>query len=604
MIEALLGLIQYVYSFFSSYGVYIFLYYGVVLLALAILSVAIIAREAPKVAKGIDRQAILILIAILLCFFVIESSLVPPTQHMYDDEYIYDGIAKNIMYSHFGGTCNIYSSTGGCLSGLSGGAPTTFYYEPIGWPLLMASAFLVWQPSFQSSFNAEMVLALTSIAAVFYVAYMLFDDSMVALFSALGFAATPLFMSYSRTSVINVPALAFSMLSIAALLTYKRSRSGPAAFATCSIVAFTFTVKTEAIAILTPILIAAYILCGQSGKRTRMPTKRLAMYAAFALLLVAPQLVFLYTTYTTSTYNQFIGLPRFSLQILNQNIAPDLLFWFNEFQSVRVNNAYGIIWHAEYPVLYTVMAILGLVLMLARRMYRMVLLLAIWFCVVVGFYSSYYAGSVTYGLGINARFYVMAFPVICMPMAFFAASAYKRVSSAVGRKAGIKGHNSRLTRTRLLASVVIIIAILAEPALQFASIVTMQPQLQAQFAGERASEMFDISSSSGVPSNCFVITPQPQLWWMLNKSAIYVSDALNASTMADIYNMSGGCIFFDQGADCYLYEAPNTGYLDTPALCNAVLGNLTTTTVDSELYTKFGWQAYFALYKAATPGAR
>ncbi len=578
------------YSVISN-GTSIYLYYDMALLVCLIASAIWARKYASAMLKGVGRETMLALFAIVLAFLIVEALFVSPTLQMYEDEYIHMGIAKEILLDHVGGICSLSSQTH-CLAGTAG-----FFQQPIGWALLMAIAFGIFGIGFSTAFNLALALSALSVALVFYISYAMLKDRKVSLLATLSFAATPLFMTYARSTVLDIPSLTMSLLAISTMLTYFKYDNIRTRVATIFSFGFALVMKVDAI-ILVPIA-AAFLLSYKYDFRRGVlkgSIGNLAVLCAALFAIVLPQLLFIYTTYTTNTFGQAIGGPRFSTAFFMQNIVENVKFWFDFYGNATLPSL-GYYWHSEYPAVYTVLAIVGLAAMARKGMGRQATLLAAWFSIVLIFYTSYYAGGVLYGLGSDVRYFMLDFPVVSILMAAGAIYVYRAaIGVAAVKVRGVRRAVSRRHHARLIATLALVL-LMAEPTWQFFSIVTLPPLQQAAFAAERASMYFFMAHDSVIPHSCMVITFEPHLWWMLNYSNIFASWILMPKYWAAAQNISGGCYYFARTIDCSLSYINNTGYQNPSVTCQQLFSNFTMVPVYVENYTKFGWNDTIGIYR-------
>lgn len=584
------GILTGVVNALVANGTYTFLYYDVALLAAALVSILLVGTIVLRELSGVKRRTIMMLVLLLAVFFLVEELFVAQTQQMYSDEYIHDGIAKNIFMDHNGGICS-FSSITECVPDTAG-----LFQQPIGWATMMASAFVVAGATFQTTFNLSMIISLLIIFLVFLLAYLLIQDEQVALLSAVLFAATPLFMTYARSTVLDIPSLAVSLLAICMLMVYMRQKGIRTGIAVVTCTALALVMKVDAIIIL-PIMLVMLLSYehGFSGRRAGRQLRLFALLFVMLLVLISPQLAFLYNSDTTSTFGQLPGAPKFSISILSNNTVPNIQFWLDSYESSNISMPAGYYWHAEYPVVYTVLAIVGVGTLLYRRRIRQASMLCIWFVIVFTFYSAYYAGSVTYGIGSDMRYYLLDFPVIAILAAVTLMYLYRAAATA------LRGSSPQARSRRRAIMAAILLLALAEPAYQFVTIVTLPTLQQAPFAAERAGEVLDLQNYRQVPPGCMVITFEPHFWWMLGYPNIYTSWVFTPGNWRIMQQISNGCLYFDRSVDCYIALPPNSGYSDTQTECNQIFSNFTLEPVAVENYTQFGWNATMGIYKVLHP---
>lgn len=410
---------------------------------------------------------------------------------------------------------------------------------------------------------------------------------------------------------MDIAALAFLLLAISMLLTWSRERGAATAMAAVFSTAFALTMRVELV-IMLPVFVAV-LIAGSNGRMGQRwsafrGTKRLLLVAVF-VVIVLPELVFIYVDYTTTSFGQQPGHNIISLQILETNILPSTAFWLDEYQSVTDESMGGAQWHAEYPLVYTLLGVLGLALMVLRGRRAAAAVLMLWFAIVLVFYSAFFLGIVNWEDGIDiSRFFMEAFPAVSMAAAFFTVGVCRAAPPQLsGRKIYRRMHpHPNSARYRAVVLLSILLLLFAGPVYQFITIVTLPPASTIPFGPLRSWLAFDAASAQDVPSNCVVLSYIPQFWWMLNRSSMYAGLALNRSIYEAANGVSGGCMYLNTDDKCYgasylLNASQNQSYALN---CDAYFSNFTTTVVATENYSGFGYNRTWVLYRILAPTAR
>jgi len=579
-------------GFFSNNHDFFF-YYTIALLAFLAISLVFCSGSIRTELARAKKKHLVMLAAAIVVFAAVEIAFVPLTIHLYSDEYIYMSMAKTMLYDHTAGICS-FSTSLHCIPGTLG-----LFQQPVGWPLVLAITYAVSGISLYGGLNATLALSAISMLMVFLIALLMFDDSGTALLSACVFGATPLFLSYSRTMVSDTPMLAFMLLSVMLTLLYSKTRRIPVGIAAVAATLYTLLIKTDAV--LTVVIIAGCVVSYWKpilGKRkeARREVLKLAALAVLFVLLVLPQFAFLYNS---NKYNNF-GAPygqKFSLGLFWSNLPENVNFFLGKY-SYMVAPVGGYRYNIEYPLAYTVFAVIGAVLLLCGRKFKEAGALLVWFFSMFVVYTAYYAGSALFSVGIDIRYFLGIFPVVAILASCGLLGVWKAIScrlESAPRKKAPKGKEFRSPYSDLMLAFLLVL-VFTGPVTYFIAIVAMPPQNIYAFAAEREDQRFILEVNSTVPKNCFVLSYVPTLWYVLNRSSMY-ADWMNVKGYRNmVLNQSGGCIYFLHDLNCNL-STGNSQYDNTKLGCAMLHRSFTMEQVAADPYYNYGWDLTFALYK-------
>ncbi|MDE1822924.1 MAG: glycosyltransferase family 39 protein [Candidatus Micrarchaeota archaeon] len=584
---ALLGILSSAFlPFYNNFGTIYFVYY-IDVLALLAAALVIARKEIASQFAGIGRRGWYPIMAVIAAFLLVELLLVQPYHLVYNDEYIYMSIAKSMITDHVFGICSFSTATH-CVPGTTG-----FFHQPGGWPLLLAAAFSIFGIGIGTAYYLTLLMSAISVLLVFLISYMLFSDARQALMSSVALASIPLFLSYSRTSLADPSALAFLLLSILLFMVYLRQKSLRTGFAAVMAFAFLTCIKTEMV-IAVPIL-AGFLLLSSGwfrGRDARARIWKAVALAAFAAVLLIPQMAFFYYSAQDSFGAAiYMDQSKLSLQNLGKNMQDNLLFWTGAFSTMRTSGGgvFSFVYHVEFPLTLTAFAVIGAAAMVALKKFRELAMLLVWFLAIFLFYTSYYAGSALYGLGVDARYFLGSFAALSVFAGYGFVQAYEFI-----RGMG-KGRSRKRWGTPLLT--MLFLLFISMPLYQFVTITMLPASTIAPYAGQRAGEAYLLSNLDKIPQNCTVITFKPPFWYVMNRSNIYATWATSQSKRATLMNMSHGCLYFDYDLNCYEGNRPGTGYGNTENECRAVLSNYTYETVSTGNYTGYSWDVVWHIYR-------
>ncbi len=590
-------LLQALSSFLSIFeygnGEVFYFYYDIGLLIALVASSAIAFKYVAKNAAVAGRKRLAVLAAIIAVFLVVEILFVPATQQLYNDEAIHMSIAKAMIYDHIAGICS-FSLEPHCVAGTAG-----LLQQPTGWATMLSVAFLIFGIGFGTGFNLVLLLSCITIALVFYSALMLLDNGDAALVAAALFAFTPLFLTFSRSTILDTPTLTVFMLAVSLLLTYLSGKRKVVGIAACVAIAYTMIMKVDAILIL-PIALVIFLalgreLIGKQGKKHRMTVVGLVIFLA---LLILPQLIFVYNSWNLNNFGAQQGQSRISLGNLVANAPVNVLFWFGAYGSILTPTGWQT-YNIEFPLAYTLLAAIGAIVLWRGGKTREAAIFLFWFSIVFLFYTSYYGGSVLYSAGDDVRYFMLAFPAVAM----LASSGIVGMLSAARKKAAKRrkrpaGAGKAKNRKRLimLVALALLVFMVSDLAFEITTTVMKPPQDIYPFSAERFQQQIIEGNYTLIPRSCFVLTYEPPLWQVLNVSNIYADWILIPPLKSELLNLSHGCLYFEYSLDCVIntggYKLDNT----TPG-CSKIMSNYTMSPIVTAPYDKFGWNYTFAIYK-------
>ncbi len=581
-----LGIGYYIINFVDANFTSMFFYYYILVL-LALAGAAVLSRSDMKKylkSAGIFKEWRL-LILLFFFFVAVEAILVQPTHMLYNDEYIYESIAKTMIFDHIFGICS-FSTPYHCVNGTIG-----FFHQPGGWPLLEAVGFYVFGVHAYIAYDINLLLYSFSVVLVFAISYSLFRNRLAAVSAAAIFGFMPLVMTYSRSGISDISMLALELLSVFLMIAYIKTKSRRIAIAAVFSIAFTMCTKVDG-AVILPIALAMLLLEAYlaGGGRRLIPRRKVEAAAIILLIIVAiPQFMFLYTSLGHSFgVASGQGQHKFSIQNFDGNIYTNLLFWTGWYSNVAYSAGY--LYHVPFPVFATIFAVFGAAWLSRRRQYGSLAFLLAWFSAVFIFYTFYYAGSFTYGLGDDARYFFSAFAAL----AILAGLGFSFAYGYVCKLAGLAGRDDR--RKRMALGMLVALLLVSNYAVLIEGSVIGSPTQIAPFAAERADQAFLESNYMKIPEGCYVITFKPPFWYTLGYGNIYTTWVNYPQYYSRLMNLSGGCLYFDYSTSCYIGGTDGI-YGNTQNECSAIFSNFSVSEVAGEAYNNFGWNTTFAIYK-------
>ncbi len=374
-----------------------------------IASIAIGRRHFAAVLRdsGLDARKLAIAIGILAIFVVAEAAFVVPTQQLFFDDAIYQAGALDLMHTGQAWMCN-YGSPSTCYSG-------QIYHEPIGTSFNIAIAFIIGGVNSGSAYDTEFFLGGLAVLMTFLVALVMTKDFTASAFAELLMALSPALLAWARPTTSDMPMLAYSLVALFCMLVFMRRKTAITLAASAFSLAMLTYMKVDALAYII-VIPAIFLVLDESSLRKSlavnfrklrehlMDTRFLVILLLF-VLAVSPEAVYTVHEQVSGSYgyqgayiqescaapgaanstvvaNGKIGLAEF-----DANICSNLEFWIGAFDKEYI----------VQPLAFTALGILGAALM---AVYDRRLLLAVggWFLVFFLLYTSFYAGSVTYGV--------------------------------------------------------------------------------------------------------------------------------------------------------------------------------------------------------------
>ena len=215
--------------------------------------------------------------------------------------------------------------------------------------------------------------------------------------------------------------------------------------------------------------------------------------------------------------------------------APTCGFWSNLYK-----NQYVI-----QPAYFTLLALVGVALMIILARKRALAALALWFVPLFLLYTAFYAGGVNFGIDWRFMISLMAVPAL---LGGFALGSIADYLTSLASK--------RLThRKSLLRALSYLIAILMVLSLFYviyteASLLSVNPGTIQQAGDARFYESFIYNDSHLIPANCLVYTYDPTLFNINNRSAAQIGDLYYGGFFANA-SAEYSCSVVDIGYWCF-----------------------------------------------------
>ncbi len=502
---------------------------------------------------GINRRHLRYAVFILMIFVVLELFLVKPTQQLFFDDAIYQAMAQQLLHSGQAWMCD-YGTPISCVSG-------EIFHEPIGPSFNIAVTFALLGVHEWTGYYSSFAVSMISVFLVFLIAFMLSGDFRVAAFSELLMALSPILLVWAMPTTSDIYTLAYALVAVFFMLVFMKNRN----IYTFSMLLFgsalvTYMKVDEAL--LLPVILAGIILMDSAGIRKSLAVNYSALKKALSgtrvlvlllfVVVLAPEIIYTYNQLLTGNYGysgtqisntcatQYSSSPaagNFNLQNFDYNLCSNLSFWLGAYDSQYVMQ----------PLAFTAFAVLGAVSMFFTGYRKELLFLALWFLAFFIIYTAFYAGSVLYG--VDWRFMLSTIAQASILGGFGCVAIVDMAGSLYGRVFRGNAYKRHRRTVRLVAYAAIFI-------ISIYSIYLLVPRLGVnpanipQAGDARFYENFVYNESHMVPDKCMVLSYDPTLMNLVNKTSAQMFYAYNSTALSS-FQKQYGCVVVDYGYWCY-----------------------------------------------------
>ncbi len=501
--------------------------------------------------RGMDRYSLAIVAAIIAFFLIFSLLYVSPVEQLYFDENIYQGIALNILN---------HGNSLWCQFG-TGYVKTCYinalYHDPVGWAAFLAIAFALFGIGTQTAYALELLCGALSILFVFLLASVLWERRSFAVLASLAMAVMPNLFVWARTQAdFDLPFMMLAVLSFFFFVVFVKRKNlytlGSFAFT----LALTSYMRIEAI-LLVPVFFVLMLAFGEKGiwetfhSRLKEIMKTFAENtAALVVLLVfivalLPQIYYVTAEAQQPSYGQSAAQAVISLSNFQNNIGVNTSFLLGQLNGISY---YPTVFHyAIFPL-----GVVGAAALLLRRKtknrFGILLLLGLWFLTYFLFYTSFYAGSVLYG--VDSRFMLQLLPALCLLAAYALVGVGDVAVLAVSKIARKSRSGSMDKAVFYLTSAAAAIALLIVPFAFLIPIVTLPPgQMPQQTVILGAANTF-YREYTAVPANCLVFSFTPDIWYEVNRSSAQFNYLLGSNETLRGLISNYSCLVIDYGYWC------------------------------------------------------
>lgn len=454
---------------------------------------------------GLPRQTRLLLTALLLGAVTFVAFQVPRQNRILFDEHIHQNIGQSIMALGEAVMCN------------NGEAAFAEYEcharevnkQPNGYGYYLAWFYRLFGAHEWVSHAANNVALLIGLAAIAGIALALWGSVRSAVLAAALYAGTPLVLRWSNTAAVEPSAAAFAALAVWSAVHHLRRASTGSLLLAVGATSFACHFRYDTVLVLLPL--ALFALLNHRDTLLRPATLWGIAIMAACLLPLAWQL------YAFRNFDWGSNGQKFGWAVVAKNFHDNGWFYLR---------------NERYPVVFTALALVGLI---AARPWRVTLLPILWALLSWAIFLSFYAGS--YNYGVDERFSLMT----AAPLAVLAAAGSERLLGWLDR------------RWRLGPAVVTLAVGAWLPFLPLAR-VEGEEGIDARHDVEFARSVAD-----RIPDDALVFAHQPSIWLVLGKNAAQTSHALVNDVRPMARHYTGG-LYFHWNYWCSLGPLPPEQY--------------------------------------------
>jgi len=263
--------------------------------------------------KKTGRNTLILLFLIFLIGFALRIPAVP--FHMMTDEFYYMEAAKNIIKT---GEPNLCSYSDVEIESCS------LIFKPLMFPFILGLIFLFFGVNSFAVISVSVIFGTLSIVLIFLLAYLLFKEREIGLWSALLLALNPMHITWSRTAETNIISLFFTLLTFVLFLYYFRVRDKKILSLGLLTTAFVINIRPEngLLLILVPLLFYLFDHDMLELGIKNMRNKEFWIFSVIFIMMLLPYFIFLSNTIASHGYTCSSGKcysQLFSLDAVKNN---------------------------------------------------------------------------------------------------------------------------------------------------------------------------------------------------------------------------------------------------------------------------------------------
>ncbi len=327
----------------------------------------------------LPRHAFGTTLAISLLALVLTIAVAPHTNRIFYDEHIYQGVGQNLSDLHLAQMCNDGRVEYGQLECARG----EYNKEPYGYPYLLSVAYrlLGVHDGIAHAINAVSTLLLVWVA--FLLTTALFADRRAGLAAGLIAALIPQQLLWSHTASAEPTAALLSAIAVLASVAFVQLRTHQTLLWAVVMTVFASQFRPESILVVPLVLVVVALYAPGEFKQPRF------WWASLLGLVLST--VYLGHLFAVRQESWGAVSEPFSLTYVTANLGVNGGFYWGDMR---------------FPVVYTVLAVIGVL----GRPGRAAIVAGLYFLLFWGVFLAFYAGS--YNFGADIRFSLLTHPAL------------------------------------------------------------------------------------------------------------------------------------------------------------------------------------------------
>ena len=488
----------------------------------------------------LPRRAIVTVLGTSLLALVLTTMVAPHTNRIFYDEHIYQGVGQNLSDLHLAQMCNDGRVEYGRLECARG----EYNKEPYGYPYVLSVVYRVLGVHDWIAHGVNAVGNALFVWVAFLLTSALFSDLRAGMVAGLVAALIPQQLLWAHTASAEPSAALMSAVAVLATVAFVRIRTTQMLLWAVTATVFAMQFRPES-ALLVPLVLS--IVAFYAADEFRQ-----ARFWWACLLGLVLSTVYLGHMFTVRNETWGAASAPMSLEYLVSNLTVNGGFYVGD---------------PRFPVLYSVLAMIGLV----GRPGRASVVAALYFLLFWGVFLVFYAGSYNYGA--DVRFSLMTHPALVV-------LAGVGVSTICTVAARWTANTSRVARVCGVGLCV-----------QF---LWYMPQVRA--TGEEAwAARADVDFAHEVirelPENAVVLTHNPSIFLLRGVNAAQMSLVTNGRLATEFAARYAGGVFLHWNFWCNVNDPVQV------AFCENVRDGY-----QSELFREYRERDYrYAFYRVTVP---
>ena len=485
----------------------------------------------------LSKKKIFWLLTICLIGVLFSAFFPKRTHRIYYDEDIYLHIAQNLNYERKAQMCNYGTNEYGEFKCFQG----EYNKEPYGYPYIVSLMFRIFGCNEIAAHILNNIIYGFSILVIFLIVFTLFESVTTAFYSSLIFLLIPQNLIWSNTASVELSASFFTGFALFILFLYLKERKTTLLFLTFVILPFSVQFRPESILVLFLVFFSILFI---GFNALKMPV----FYGMGGMLFLAliPHLFHLYAV-RGEPWGSIEA--KFGLKYIAYNLKTNVFFYLD---------------NHEFPLLFTILAILGLLTAIG---WKKKIIVSMWFLLFWGIFIPFYAGSYQYGA--DVRFSLVSY----MPLAIFSGLGIEWTLKKLK-----KGSNNKWSQ---FIPIVIV-------GFTFLSFLPFIQSTGEEAWGARADHLYAKKFSELLPKNSLILTHNPNMFLLWGKSAAQTSLVFNNPAFVEnVFERFGGGIYFHYNFWCNVNDPHQNQF------CQNILDRF-----ETQLIKEYHERNYrFALYK-------